>query len=280
MIEHISSKDHISPLVHEHLWEQLNHYFIVGGLPESVFTYLEHKKDLFEAFMRVRKRQDDLINSYYADIAKHSGKVNAMHIERVYRSVPAQLQQVHEGSIARYKFSGVIPGITHYNRLAGAIDWLEAAGLVMKIHITNTGHCPFRGFTKENTFKLVVFDVGILGSMIGLPPKSILDYDYGCYKGYFAENFVAQELVGHGRDHLYSWQEGKAELEFLVEVDGSAIPIEVKSGSITKAGSLKTFTEKYNPPYGVIFSGRPFNATPGQARRYYPLYLAGKFPIP
>ena len=30
--------------------------------------------------------------------------------------------------------------------------------------------------------------------MSGLNPKQIMDYDYGTYKGYMAENFVAQEI--------------------------------------------------------------------------------------
>ncbi len=45
-------------------------------------------------------------------------------------------------------------------------------------------------YTKENAFKLFVFDVGILGALSELPVKTVLDY--GTYKGYYAENFVAQ----------------------------------------------------------------------------------------
>ncbi|MBI5274613.1 MAG: ATP-binding protein [Chlamydiales bacterium] len=279
LIQTITSKSKLSEIVHEHLWDQLKRYFIVGGLPEAVATYCANQDNLFEAFSRVRKKQEDLLNTYYADIAKHSGKVNAMHIDRVFRSVPAQLQQVQDGSSARFKFKGVVPGITHYDRLAGAIDWLEATGLIIKVHIVNTGHLPFKGYAKENFFKLLAFDVGILGSMSDLSPKLILDYDYGSYKGYFAENFIAQELLASGRDHLFSWQENQAEIEFLVEIDGKAIPIEVKSGSSTKAKSLKVFSEKYTPPYQVIFSGKPLNNTHGMGIHYYPLYLAGCFPI-
>jgi predicted AAA+ superfamily ATPase len=279
LVQKFTSKEKISAVQHDHLWNQLKIYFIVGGLPEVVATYCQYKKDLFESFSLVRKKQDDLLNAYYADISKHSGKINAMHIDRIFRSVPAQLQQVQEGSVARFKFKGIVPGVTHYDRLASAIDWLEAAGLVLKVHIVNTGHLPFRGYARENFFKLLLFDVGILGSMSGLPPKVILDYDYGTYKGYFAENFVAEELVGHGRDSLISWQEQKSELEFLTEVDGKVVPIEVKSGGITKAKSLKVFSEKYKPPYQVIFSGKPPSAEQAAGAHYYPLYLAGQFPF-
>ncbi len=279
ILKSLSSKDSIPEIVHEHLWEQLKRYFVVGGLPEVVAAYYENKNDLFEAFSIVRKKQDDLLNAYYADIAKHSGKVNAMHIDRVFRSVPSQLSQAHDDSVARFKFKGVVPGLTHYDRLAGAIDWLEATGLVIKVQIVNTGLLPFQGYTKENFFKLLLFDVGILGNMSGLSPKTILDSDYGSYKGFFAENFVAQELLAHGRDHLFSWQEHRAEVEFLLEILGEVIPIEVKSGSVTKAKSLNAFVEKYHPPFQVIFSGRPFHIGREKGVHYYPLYLAGQFPI-
>ncbi len=278
LIQKLTSKDKIPEIVHQHLWEQLKRYFVIGGLPEVVMNYLEDKEDLFKAFSKVRKKQDDLLNSYYADIAKHSGKVNAMHIDRVFRSVPTQLSQVQDGSTARFKFRGVVPGITHYDRLAGAIDWLEAAGLIIKVHIVNTGHLPFKGYSKENIFKLLLFDVGILGAMSGLPPKVILDYDYGSYKGYFAENFIAQELLALGEDTLYNWQEKNNEIEFLIERNGEVIPIEVKAGSTIKAKSLKIFSQKYKTAYQVIFSGQLLDI--GSSIHLYPLYLASWFPLP
>jgi hypothetical protein len=280
IIQNYNPSDQIGAVVHEHLWEQLKRYFVVGGLPEVVSTYCKNKNNLFEALSEVRNKQDDLLNTYYADISKHSGKVNAMHIDRVFRSVPAQLNQVQDGSTARFKFRGVIPGISHYDRLVGAIDWLENAGLVVKVHVVNSGLLPFNAYAKENIFKLLIFDIGILGCMSNLSPKTILDYDYGSYKGYFAENFVAEELLCSGLERLYSWQENRAELEFLAEVGGKAIPIEVKSGSVIKAQSLKTFAEKYHSPFQTIISARPFEIDPFRGIHYYPLYLTGKFPLP
>ncbi|GAB5411469.1 MAG: ATP-binding protein [Chlamydiales bacterium] len=263
----------ISQLVHEHLWKELKHYFIIGGLPEAISIFCKYQDDLFEAFQKVRKKQKDLLKSYYADIAKHSGKVNAMHIDRVFCSIPTQMSGVHDGSISRYKFRGVVPGITHYNRLANAIDWLEATGLAIKVPIINSAQLPFKAYTKENTFKLLLFDVGILGSMVDLPPKTLLDADYGSYKGYFAENFVAQELLSGDRENLYCWQEKKAEVEFILEVDGEVIPVEVKAGNNLKAKSLQIFDQKYHPKKKIIFGG----SAPDRRGKtsFLPLYLAG-----
>ncbi len=276
-LQNLPSNGAIPEIVHIHLWEALKHYFVVGGLPEVVATYCEKRENLFDAFSEVRKKQSDLINSYYADIAKHAGKVNAMHIERLLLSVPSQLSLSQDGSTNRFKFKGVVPGISHYDRLAGAIDWLEAAGLVVKVKIASTGALPLGGHTKENFFKLLLFDVGLLGSMSALPPKTLLDADYGSYKGYFAENFVAQELLAAGHEPLTCWQEGKSEIEFLVEQEGAIIPLEVKSGKVTKAASLKIFAQKYNPPYQLIFSAKPLKIN--HSIRYCPLYLTGLFSI-
>ncbi len=279
ILKKLGSQDTIPELVHEHLWEQLKHYFVVGGLPEVVAKYYEHRENLFEAFKVVRKKQDDLLNSYYADISKHSGKVNAMHIDRVFRAVPQQLSQVQDGSVQRFKFRGVVPGVSHYDRLAGAIDWLEAAGLIMKVHIASTGFLPFGGYTKENFFKLLLFDVGILGLMSGLSPKVVLDSDYGTYKGFFAENFVAQELAANKHGSLYCWQEKNSEVEFLLEIEGKAVPIEVKSGHTAHTKSLKIFSEKYKPPYEVVFSGKSYEGKLNRGVWYYPLYLVSRFPL-
>ena len=266
-----------SEIEHQHLWEWLKQYFITGGLPEVVSVFAELQDDLYKAFQAVRQKQEELISAYYADIAKHSGKVNAMHIDRVFRSVPAQLEQTHDGSAKKFTFKGVIPGVSHYQRLCGAIDWLIAAGLVFKVSIVSSGYIPLKAHARENIFKLLLFDVGILGMMSGLAPKVILDYNYGSYKGYFAENFVAQEFLCAKKQELFCWSEKTAEVEFLREMDHQVIPVEVKAGKVIRAKSLKVFSEKYNPSYRAIFSGKPLHI--GDQTHYYPLYLAGSFPL-
>ncbi len=177
-----------------------------------------------------------------------------MHIDRILRSVPTQLEKEYDGSTRRFKFRGVIPGISHYDRLSGAIDWLESAGLIVKIHSLNTARIPLYGYIRKSFFKLFLFDIGLLGAMVHLDPKTILDYQYGSYKGYFAEVFVAQEMIGYQNESLFSWQEKQYELEFIQEYEGKLVPIEVKSAQNTKASSLKKFIQKYHPKEQILMS--------------------------
>lgn len=263
-----------SEIAHEKLFEQLIHYFVVGGLPEVVKTFRDLKDNEFVAFEKSREKQKDLMASYLADIAKHSGKINAMHISRVWQAAATQLADNHDGNASKFKFKDVIPGNDRYSRLAGPIDWLEAARLVIKVPIVNAGHLPFMAHASESAFKLYLFDVGLLGAMINLPPHVILKYDYGSYKGYFAENYVAQALLTSGTDALYSWQEKQTEVEFLLQDRGVAVPLEVKSGHVTKSKSAQIFAEKYHSPYHIILSARNFSTSPTTKR--FPLYWAGR----
>lgn len=260
--------------IHVHLWNQLKIYFIVGGLPEVVKIYIEKKESLYQALQAAREKQEQLVIAYHADMAKHSGKVNAMHLDRVWSAIPNQLAQSQDGTAHKFRFKDVIPGASRYDRLATPIDWLDAAGLIIKIPICKSGNLPFSAYVKENAFKLLCFDVGILGAISGLSPQVILDYDYGSYKGYFAENFVAQELL-LTRKKLFCWEENESEVEFLLEEKGKVIPVEVKSGGSTKAKSLHTFKEKYRPLFQVILSAKNFSFNERRSTYYYPLYLSG-----
>ncbi len=265
-------------VVHDHLWTMLTIFLVVGGLPEPVATYASFKDDLPTAFDAVRKKQGELLLAYLADVAKHSGKENSMHIERIWRNVPTQLARALDGSSSKFRFRGVVPGVSGYGRLAGAIDWLKTAGLIHKVPIVNSARLPLSAFAEENVFKLYPFDVGLLGALGGLSPKAILDFNFGTYKGYVAENFVLQELIAAGRKDVVCWRENTAEVEFLLEENSALFPLEVKSGWITQAKSLKVFAEKYHPPFRTVVSAKNFSWDGPHRFVHLPLYHAGLLP--
>lgn len=267
----------VSKIAHQRLWNRLKEYFITGGLPENVVIYTELQKNLYQATKAVRQKQNELIKAYYADMAKHSGKVNAMHLDRTWRAVPLQLANVLDSSTNRFKFKGIIPNVNRYKELVNVLDWLEAAELIIKIPIVNTVREPLRAFSKDNMFKIMMFDVGILGAMSGLDPKLILDYDYGTYKGYFAENYVAQQLTASNQEDIFSWHENRSEVEFLISSEGEIYPVEVKSGSITQAKSLQKYREKYQPNKSFIISAKHPSVDAKSNLYNIPLYLVERF---
>jgi hypothetical protein len=259
---------------HEQLWGLWKHYLVVGGLPDAVNHYREQPENLYEAVQAIRKAQRDLLDAYLADMAKHSGKSNALHIEKLWRNVPPQLARAQNGSAGKFKLREGIPGIRGYERLSAPLDWLECANLLIRTPIIDTVGVPLSGYVKENRFKLYFFDVGLLGAASGIAPASFLSYDFGSYQGYVAENFVAQELRAAGDKTLFCWQGRTAEVEFLLEREGEVVPVEVKSGWVTQSKSLKVYIERYRPPRAYILSAN--NISQRNIVRYLPLYAAGR----
>ena len=138
----------------------------------------------------------------------------------------------------------------------------------------NRSGIPLSAYAKENRFKQYFFDVGLLGAVSGVGPDAIMQYDYGNYKGYVAENFIAQELRCAGVRDLYCWEGRTSEVEFLVEKEAQIVPVEVKSGHATQSKSLKVYEERYQPQTSFVLCAK--NGETRNSRHYIPIYLAGK----
>ncbi|MDD4871346.1 MAG: AAA family ATPase [Kiritimatiellae bacterium] len=277
LLELLSNADFATALpetAHDQLWEMWKQYLVVGGLPEVVNAYVERRDNLYEAMQSVRKTQRDLLQTYLADIAKHSGKTSALHIERLWRNIPEQLALAQDASAPKFKFRESLPGVRGYERIAGPLDWLESAKLVIRTSIVNSIGTPLSSRRAENRFKLYFFDIGLLGAISGILPARILEYGFGTYQGYVAENFVAQELLASGIDSLYAWQGKTSEVEFVIEGEGGIVPFEVKSGRVTQSKSLGVFEEKFHPAHSYVLSAR--NVGQSNLRHYVPVYAAGR----
>jgi len=264
----------IPDMAHHQLWLELLNYFVTGGMPQIVKTYVDKKFNKLMAFEEVRRLQKTLIENYNKDFAKHSGKNNSIHIVSVFENVPMQLAAEIDGSTKRYRFNHVIQGKKSFAQLQGPIDWLDNAGLIVKVNVCNRVEIPLKAFCKNNMFKLFIFDIGLLSAMLNLPFQSILKQDYGMTKGFLAENFVAQELLANGRSELYSWTERNSEIEFLIYEGENIIPVEVKSGHRTRAKSLSQYLIKYAPTKAYKLSANQFSKS--NTILNLPLYFAGK----
>jgi len=263
----------IPEAAHSRLWELWKQYLVVGGLPEAVQLFSGHKSNLYDAVTSIRVVQKNLLDTSLADIAKHSGRMNALSIERLWRNVPVQLAQTQDGSAPKFRFREAIPGIRGYEQLNAPLTWLEKADLIIRSFIVERAALPLSGYARENRFKLYFFDTGLLGALAGMAPAVFLKYGFGSYQGYVAENFVAQELRAAGVERLYCWQGRTSEIEFLVESENEIIPWEVKSGRITNSKSLTVYEERYQSKTSFVLSAANFQQK--GTRSLAPIYVAG-----
>jgi hypothetical protein len=267
-----------SEAAHQLIWQYVCQYFYVGGMPKAVQTWFSDC-GIQEKTSIVRKIQNDILTGFHQDFAKHSGKVNALHISTLMKNVPTQLSNEQDGSVKRFRFKDVLPNKRTYAHLSSTISWLDAASLVYKVHIIeNRPQIPLKSYIKENKFKIFLFDVGLLGAMLELSYHDFIHQHYGMMKGFFAENFVACELKAMGMTALYSWTQSKSEIEFIyVSKDSEIIPIEVKSGKRTKSKSLKSFVERYAPKKTIKLVGKVGGNNLDHV--VLPLYYASKIPV-
>lgn len=274
LIKAFQNKD-MGKLAQEKLFELLKEYYFVGGMPEAVACWF-NGGELLARIEGVKAIHNDLILGYERDFGKYSGKLSSGHILQVFHNVPKQLSSNLDGSVNRYRFKDVIEKKKRYQELASPITWLEQCKLISKCHpIDSEPVTPLSTLAKENMFKLFMFDVGLLGAMLKIEYQEQIDQDF-IFKGYIAENFVQNELIAIHGAPTYSWETKTNEIEFVIkDLKGNVYPVEVKSGKRTKAKSLKSYQDKYNPIRTVKLIGGQGSIDDPKAL-VIPLYYASK----
>jgi len=265
-------------VAHDKLFSMLIDYYFVGGMPEAVGSWFENVRNVgfLERTKKVSQIHSSLISGYERDFGKYSDKVSAQHIQAIFHNIPVQLSKNMDDSVKRFKFKDVIRKKTRYQELAGPINWLEKCRLLSRCYpVDCEPSSPLSTLAKENIFKLFLFDVGLLGHMLGLSYKEHRDQGFN-YKGYIAENFIQNELISQGGGATYSWEYARSEVEFLYKCDdGSIVPVEVKSGKRTRAKSLKVYVDRYQPKTTIKLIGST-GSVEDRTALVLPLYYASK----
>ena len=76
------------------------------------------------------------------------------------------------------------------------------------------------------------------------------------YKGALAEQFVLNQLLTNGFEKVFyhTDETSRLDIDFVIEVDGKATPIEVKSGINLKSKSLNNIITKYKIKKAIRYS--------------------------
>jgi predicted AAA+ superfamily ATPase len=218
--------------------------------------------------------QRTIIDSYYADFAKHIPSTYIARTRDIWESVPTQLAKENK----RFLYSDMKEGSRGRN-YETALNWLTNTNLIHKLYRVSLPYMPLIGYKQSAIFKLYMNDIGLLSARTGLDIKLYIDDNdrtFSHYKGGLSEQFVLQELIA-ANDSLpiYYWATDKntTEVEFVLQYKGEIIPLEVKSGKNVKSESLNAYRKEYNPARVIRASLKNY----GVVDRLYsvPLYLTG-----
>ncbi len=212
----------------------LRQYYYVGGMPKVVSKYVSNG-DLAE----VRKEQMAIVDAYRRDISKHTTNRESMRIGQVLDSLPSQLARENK----KFVYGAVRKGARAAD-FELAIQWLVDAGIVLRVHRISEARMPLKFYEQLESFKLFLLDCGLLACMADTAADQMLvdNKVFIEFKGAFTEQYVAQELVSMGiKPYYWSNDRTPAEIDFVVQQDGKAIPIEVKASTNVRSKSLAQF---------------------------------------
>ena len=254
----------VDEFIHKKMLDIFNLYLIVGGMPQAVSTYLE-TNDL----NRVSQVQQDITRLYRFDFSKYEERYK-LKLKEIYDALPGQLDEKNK----RFQLNKVGKGMS-FNKVENDFLWLKDAGVVIPVYNVSEPKLPLMISENRNLFKLFMSDVGLLTNMYSDYVKmAILNHESSTNNGALFENVVAQELNSKGFSLYYYNSKKMGELDFVVELDGEILPLEIKSGKDYKRHSALNnvlSTENYNIKKALVFSQG--NVEVKDKRIYLPIYM-------
>lgn len=248
-----NSYKNMTPMIeslHEKALKLYYEYICIGGMPAAILNYIDNEKNITKFDDEIN---NIIITSYIADMAKYTQNIESIRNARIYNSIPAQLGKENK----KFKYS-LVEKSARAREYESSLDWLISSNMILKCDNIKTPKSPLKAYT-DNTFKVYLSDMGLLRALAKISVNEIISNKNMIYKGILAENYVAEILFAKNRE-LYYWQlnSGMYEVDFLINIDGDIIPIEVKASDNTTSKSLNYYIKRYKPKYSIRISSKNF----------------------
>lgn len=225
----------LGPLSHSKATEWYERYSMVGGMPAVVHADVEHSDPA-----RCRRLQTDLMATYRDDFAKYAGRMEPHLLDLVLVSVAAQLG-------GKFVYARAGEGVKE-RQTKYSLQLLAKSRLITLAPHSTADGIPLAGAVDERKRKALLLDVGLIHALLRTPAARVFPRAAelaASIRGKLAEQLAGQQLrvlkPGSGDEPtLHYWQRGggrPGELDFVVEIDQTVVPVELKAGA---SGSMKS----------------------------------------
>ena len=242
----LKSKKIAGNMMHRNMMRIFRLYMLIGGMPQSVETYLEHNN-----LQIVDEVKREIVDLYEEDFTKIDGTGLAGDI---YDAIPSNLSR----NVSRYVLANAREG-TRSEQVRELIpDILSSYTVNIAYHANN----PSVGMALEKDagrYKLFTSDVGLFVTLAfkdkiyteNIIYNKLLSDKLEVNLGYVFENAVAQMLTAKGNNLFYYTMESTTsnhlyEIDFLTSSGNKINPLEVKSGNYRGHKSLDIFCDKFS----------------------------------
>ena len=212
--------------IHQKLLSLFFIYLIVGGMPDAVKKYIE-TKDIRE----VDKIQKDIVELYKEDFSQYEHEDKKLKLKSIYEIVPAELNKQNK----KFVFT-MLDKELKFDRYENSFFFFYDAGVVIPVYNADSPTVPLLASKSSNIFRLFSSDIGLLTSAYPAETKiELISQNGEVNNGAHFENAVAQQLLANGFEPYFCKKKNLGELDFLIEMGGKVVPIEVKSGKDYKS---------------------------------------------
>lgn len=242
----LKSKKIAGNMMHRNMMRIFRLYMLIGGMPQSVETYLEHNN-----LQIVDEVKREIVDLYEEDFTKIDGTGLAGDI---YDAIPSNLSR----NVSRYVLANAREG-TRSEQVRELIpDILSSYTVNIAYHANNPGV----GMALEKDagrYKLFTSDVGLFVTLAfkdkiyteNIIYNKLLSDKLEVNLGYVFENVIAQMLTANGNNLFYYTMESTTsnhlyEIDFITSSGNKINPIEVKSGNYRGHKSLDIFCDKFS----------------------------------
>jgi predicted AAA+ superfamily ATPase len=243
----------------------------LGGMPEVVQTY-EDTKD----FRRADEVQRAILQGYLYDIAHYATSDEKVKAEKCYLTLAKQLLD-KENHKFQYKEIEIGAKAQKYY---SSIEWLLRAYIIHLCRLVSDVRYDLDDYAREDFFRAYTTDMSLLLAMKDMTLKQniVENTIQGNTKGGIYECAIADALHKKGYQlYFYKNETKKRELDFIIQMNGKVIPIEVKSSN-NRSNSLNAVI-KANPQIELAYKFVDGNIGISDDRIVtLPLYMASLLP--
>lgn len=243
------NKDILDDEIHRLALNSVYEYIALGGMPEVVDTYIK-TGSYFSATSQLK----NLYSNYLNDFPLFQISQETINRTRnIFDNIFLQLNKDNKN----FKIS-LIEKNKRYRDYMYPFDWLETGKIINKSHLLKeTVHLPLRQ-SDESLYRVYTCDPGLLSLQTGLSIDNIItNINKNDYRGLLFENFVAIILADYNIPLFYWCGKSSSELEFLITINDSIIPIDVKKGD-KKLASLANYRNHNKNEYAIKVSSNKY----------------------
>lgn len=229
------NKTVIDEKIHIELMNMFNDYLFLGGMPEVVNTFIKNKDNKIVAYEKASSKLKEIYSNYLSDMELYQASPESILKSRlIYRNIYSQLNKENKN----FKCSQINEKYKTRDVLT-PIEWLITSNIVNKSYLVKEHVTSPLIESEDSLYRLYLSDMGLFTYQSGVNAKSFIIDKNNSLSGIYYENYISTELVARGYNLFYWKGKRDSEFEFVIDINGSLIPIDSKKGK----GSLNSINE-------------------------------------